>query len=118
MRNKNTFSPPGTAIYTGVRHDIDPLVNYVAFNKTDYDEDLKMSSDVFLLKENNPHFVQWYDIRGLHNIELIDAIAAEYKMHALSVENAVDVNQRPIFMEVDDGLFISFNAYFVQISER
>ena len=55
-------------------------------------------------------FVQWYDIRGLHDTELIGAFGKVFSVHPLAMEDIVDPGQRPKVDEYTDGLFISAKA--------
>jgi magnesium transporter len=48
----------------------------------------------------------WFDIRGLHDITLIEAFGRIFKMHPLILEDILNTQQRPKFEEYDTGIFI------------
>ena len=50
------------------------------------------------------------DIRGLHDIELIEEIGKIFAIHPLVLEDVVDVSQRPKYEEFDNGILCSLHA--------
>lgn len=109
-RKKNIGLPPGTAMYTGQKSDLLIRINYVEFNEHSYKEELDQKENRVLLHPSNLNLVQWYDIRGLHDEELINKIGAIFSMHPLAIEDAVDVMQRPLFTEYASGAFVSMKS--------
>ena len=51
--------------------------------------------------------VTWYDVRGVHDIGLIEKIGKKFSIHTLALEDIVDTQQRPKFEEYKKGLFIT-----------
>ncbi|WP_235297895.1 magnesium/cobalt transporter CorA [Portibacter marinus] len=113
-KRRNIGSVPGTIVYTGEKTTTPVKVNYIEYNNETH-----RSFDAFQRGELHIHppvekFVQWYDIRGLHNNKVIQSIADAYKIHPLALEDAVDVYQRPTYIEYQDGHFISLKALSYQ----
>lgn len=54
--------------------------------------------------------VSWYDIRGLHDIDIIQNIGALFTLHPLVLEDIADVHQRPKFDEYKDYCFLKFDS--------
>lgn len=49
-----------------------------------------------------PGMVQWINVDGIHNVELIDSIGKHFKIHPLTLEDVVNINQRPKFEDYDN----------------
>ena len=112
-QKKNIGLPPGTVMYTGQSTELDIRINYVEFSADKYKEELDQGEERVLLHPSNLNLVQWYDIRGLHDENLIKKIGGIFSMHPLAIEDAVDVSQRPLYTEYDTGAFLSMkNALF------
>lgn len=102
--------PPGTAVYTGLVNDSPIAVNYVEYLEEFYREELNINTEQIVLHQSDVNKVQWYDIRGLHDMDLINKIAKTFNMHPLATEDAIDVRQRPSYTEHKDSLLISLKA--------
>jgi len=106
-RKRNIGLPPGSAHYTGTDSENKVIVNYLEYDIDDIKSELNKSGRDIILHPFNENRIQWYDIRGLHDENLIKLISAKFKMHPLAVEDAVDVYQRPSYNEFEHGHFIS-----------
>ncbi|MDR1307497.1 MAG: magnesium/cobalt transporter CorA [Treponema sp.] len=62
-----------------------------------------------LLEHRNPAGNTWIDIPTLDH-DAVSALAAEYRIHPLTVEDILDPDQRPKAEEFDDYLFITLKA--------
>jgi len=113
----NIGLPPGTVQYTGQMTELDIRINYVEFNESHYKEELNQQHDKVRLHPSDLKLNQWYDIRGLHDEELIRKIGDTFSMHPIAIEDAVDVNQRPMFNDYYSGAFISFKSIFYDEEE-
>ncbi|MDR3336030.1 MAG: magnesium/cobalt transporter CorA [Treponema sp.] len=63
-----------------------------------------------LLSYKNPAGITWINVDGLDNFEAIHRLAEVYNIHALTVEDILNTEQRPKVEEFDHYLFISFKA--------
>jgi magnesium transporter len=111
-RKRNIGSIPGTFVYTGSKTNVPVSVNYIQYNSTDYKEESALENGDFLIYPPDDDHIQWYDIRGLHDTELLEQIAAAFKIHPLAIEDAMDVYQRPTYVEYIDAHFISLKLLF------
>ncbi len=100
-------SSPGSLIFTGKKRLADPNVTLVQYNEAEY---LEKHEKNHLPSLKAGAFLNWYDIRGLHQIELIEQIGKQYNIHALALEDILDTQQRPKFEEYDNGIFITAQA--------
>jgi magnesium transporter len=104
-RAKKIGQPPGTSLYTGIHHD-QPQITIIHYSEHDFHETHGTN-----LKEcggfpDETTGTTWINICGLSNISLIEEIATYYKLHPLTVEDILGVQQRPKIEEFDDYLFI------------
>ena len=72
------------------------------------DEHLKLAdcsmADVRKAKDRYP--VLWLDVEGLANLALVEEIAEEFKLHLLSIEDVINVHQRPKVEEYPDQVYV------------
>lgn len=99
--------PPGTSVFIGEQKVDKPIVTLVQFNETQFFE--KQATDGVPTAEVGD-FINWYDVKGLHDVALIDKIGKQHKVHDLVLEDISDTQQRPKFEEYDDGIFITLKA--------
>jgi magnesium transporter len=105
-KKRNTGLPPGTVVFTGKQKVEKIDVHYLAYNTETLQEQVIDNKRTHNIYAPDPTLVQWYDVRGLHDAELIMEIGHVFGVHALVLEDIVDVNQRPKFEEVDKSLFV------------
>jgi len=119
MRKKRKIGlPPGSMVYTGDRSDIPVQITYTEYDESHckletYDQGQKLP-----IHQSNEAIVQWYDVRGLHDINLMQTIAESFGVHALAMEDIVDVYKRPSYVEYKNGHFISLKAFEYDSSEK
>jgi magnesium transporter len=63
-----------------------------------------------LLAHRNSAGITWINVECLDRAELIHNLAGVYRVHPLTVEDILDVEQRPKVEEFDDYLFITLKA--------
>jgi len=109
QKKRNVGLPPGSVLYTGSINDTQVQVSYVSYDDENITEESSHSGQL-TLHPSDQSKVQWYDIRGLHDEDLIRSIGTRFSMHPIALEDAVDVHQRPAYTEYEDGHFISLRA--------
>ena len=50
--------------------------------------------------------VTWINVVGLHDVELLSALAEHFGLHPLALEDVVNVGQRPTMQEYEDHIFV------------
>ncbi|MFT4565082.1 MAG: magnesium transporter [Saprospiraceae bacterium] len=103
--------PPGSLVYTGTKTDIDVKITYIEYNEAYHQLETYEKSESLPIHQSNEAIVQWYDVRGLHDINLMQKIAESFGVHALAMEDIVDVHKRPSYVEYKNGHFISLKAF-------
>lgn len=110
-KKKKVGLPPGTLVYTGDNIDIPISITYVSYDQQNHTTETYDRSQKLPIHHSNEEIVQWYDIRGLHDTNLIQAIADSFGVHTLAMEDIVDVYKRPTHVEYKNGHFISLKSF-------
>lgn len=118
LKKRKTGHPPGTLIYTGEKTDIPVSITYVEYNGTNHSQDTYTDEKKLPIHQPKDELVQWYDIRGLHDINLIQKIADKFGVHTLAMEDIVDVHKRPTYVEYNNGHFISLKSFSYDKEKR
>lgn len=100
---KKIGSPPGTLHYTGEHGTERIRITLIRFNEKEYyEKDFYDLSECLTHTENDK--VNWINVDGVHNLPLIEKIGQIFKIHPLSLEDIVHVEQRPKFEDYDHYL--------------
>ena len=118
IRKRKIGLPPGTLVYTGVKTEIPVKITYIEYNEGSYQTETFDKSAELPIRQSDDKLIQWYDIRGLHDINLIQSIADSFGVHSLAMEDIVDVHKRPSYVEYKNGHFISFKAFDYNREEK
>ncbi len=112
---KKAGAPPGTMIYTGERHMEEVLMHLTEYRGDFFD--VQTAEDA-IPAAHSEEATRWYDMRGLHDIELVERVGKQHGMHALALEDIVDVQQRPKMEIFNDGVLIIIKAFAFDASTR
>jgi magnesium transporter len=109
-KRKKKGLPPGSVIYTGNKSQLEFWVHRLQFDQNELKiEDFKSSDNrAFDFEDNGRIF--WYDIRGIHDVNLINRVGDKFGIHNLILEDIANVFQRPKFEDFDNGVFITLKA--------
>lgn len=99
--------PPGTLVFTGERMVDTPNITLIEFNNEKIREEHAVDKKPEIEKGDH---ITWFDIRGIHDIELIGKIGKHFHIHPLALEDIVDTEQRPKFEEYEEGIFVTLKA--------
>lgn len=109
-KNKKIGLPPGSVVFTGSRKVEEVQIHYVKYDNEVLEEKTLNNQGRIIFHKSNNETVDWYDIRGLHDTELIEQIGSTFNIHPLVLEGVSDTHQRPKFEEYDNGIFIVIKA--------
>lgn len=104
-RVKKAGQPPGTPTYTG-KNKATSCISVINFTETDYYEK-KGTTLPECLAEAKDQGITWINVVGLNNSNLIEEVATHYHLHPLTVEDILNIEQRPKVDEFEDYLYIS-----------
>ena len=110
-KRAKTGLPPGTLVFTGKKHVEQPNISLLQYD-ADTIIDQEQKDRMAPLQEGPAK--HWYDVRGLHNTELIREFGEKYNIHPLAQEDILDTQQRPKMEEYDNGVFITIQALTIE----
>ncbi|PZX46914.1 magnesium/cobalt transporter CorA [Algoriphagus chordae] len=96
--------PPGALVYTGEKKLETVIINIISYDENDFYED-SINLDQLEEKLKQKKKVLWIDIIGLHEVELLQKIGMLFGIHKLTMEDILNVDQRPKMEVFDDYLF-------------
>ena len=96
--------PPGTLVFTGEKKVEKIHITIIAYDKDNYVEKEIDNIDDFISMKKLPGVV-WLNIDGLHNLDLIEKIGRHYNIHPLTLEDILNVDQRPKMEEFENYIF-------------
>jgi magnesium transporter len=82
-RRKTTGLPPGAIVFTGKQQVTQIAVQYVEYNEKHLRQESVEDVSIKTFHAPNEEVVQWYDVRGLHDVELIVEIGKVFSVHSL-----------------------------------
>ncbi len=93
--------PPGTLFYAGEQHTEKVKITLIQYNEAEIIE--KDFFDITeCLNHINPAMVKWINVDGIHNIDIVEKVGKQFNIHPLTLEDAVNTDQRPKFEDYDN----------------
>lgn len=107
-KQRKTGLPPGTLIFTGRQKVEAPNVSLLQYGPLGEPSEQQAKDQIPAADEGIP--MSWYDVRGLHKVELIQQLGERFNIHPLVLEDVLNTQQRPKFEEHDGAIFITVQA--------
>lgn len=108
-RAKKAGQPPGTAIYTGDKTQQASHLTVIHYTAKDLTEKSGTRlSECFTTQPQTG--VTWTHVSGLSDTDTIKTLAEQYHLHPLTVEDILNVEQRPKIEEFEGYYFITLKA--------
>lgn len=98
--------PPGTAVYTGSKKPITTTITVLTYTENDVHESKGKTLEECLPVIEKPG-VAWIHVNGLQDVALIQQLAQRYQIHPLTVEDILNVQQRPKVEQFENYVFIT-----------
>lgn len=100
---------PSIPIFTGKKHSEKISIQLFKYNNDDYLEDSNFSLKDF---EGFPEIKEnfWLNIHGIHDIKIIEQVCKKLNIHQLTIQDILDINQRPKIQEYDNYHFFSLKS--------
>jgi magnesium transporter len=108
--SKKVGKPPGVFEYTGLNTEIKTKIIVVDFATDKFSK--KEISSVKELEsglDSTENGLRWIRIIGFNNQEHFKSIAEHFEIHELTIEDILNVYQRPKIEEIDGALFAEIN---------
>jgi magnesium transporter len=104
-RSTKVGLPPGTLVHVGERK-----VEAARITVIDYDEANFQEKQVPAIEECFPFkatpTVTWINIDGLHQVDIIEKVGAQFELHPLILEDILHTGQRPKLEDFDNYMYI------------
>ena len=104
--SKKAGLPPGTLVHIGKKKTENVRINLFVYNQQNVEEKAFEDTDTFL-QQNDQSNVSWYNIDGIHKVELIETIGNHFNLHTLLLEDVLNTHQRPKVEYFEDYLFFT-----------
>ena len=107
---KSVGLSPGALVFTGSRRVETVDLSSIEFGLEGVVEKTFESADALAPPHSDAPVVQWVDITGLHDVDLLRSVGTKFGMHPLAIEDVASVGGRPHLTEYDGSLFISLGT--------
>ncbi len=95
---------PEELIFTGRKKVEKVMLHHLSYD-TDSVEERLYSNKVSAIGSDSK-VISWYDVRGMHDIKVIEALGKSHNMHPMMVADIVDTQHRSVFIEDPAGIYI------------
>lgn len=107
QNNKSKIGlPPGSIVFMGNQKVETVFIHHLQYDDKVLNENTFENRTEITFQKTPDGLVDWYDIRGLHDTDLIESIGQSFKIHPLILEDVANTNQRPKYEEYANGVFI------------
>src|SRR5579862_5057131 len=114
QRVKKAGQAPGTPTYTGEANNTPPDVTIITYSGDDFKQTTSHQLDESLLTTKSST-TTWVDIQKLHDVPLIEQLAKHYDLHPLTLEDILNVQQRPKVEEFEKYIFITLKMLALNV---
>ncbi|AZQ44510.1 magnesium/cobalt transporter CorA [Nonlabens ponticola] len=104
------FQPPGTISYVGEQRTEEVTTETILYNEHEFSQ-----QEGILLDRLEDDQVNWYNIDGVHDINLLERVGDKFNIHPLLLEDIANTTQRPKTEFYPEGIYqcikmISYDA--------
>lgn len=96
---------PGEVIFTGDKKVSAVKVHHLTYNG-DTIAEIELDTDPLSVSTTAEGMVSWRDVRGMHDIVLIESLGKQYGIHPMMVADIVDTHHHSVFIEDSKGIYI------------
>lgn len=99
---KTLGTSPGTLTYVGEEIEHAIKIKRIEYNATDYHIDEHSKLSACRLPQTGTPYVNWIDVDGIHDPNVVAALGQQYHLHPLLLEDVLNVDQKPKIDLYDD----------------
>ncbi len=99
--------PPGSIVYVGDQNQHVPSIRIIRFTPDAFTEKV-VSIEELATEATRPDGVRWLNLDGMHDVALLEEIGRCFNIHALTLEDIANTNQRPKTELFEDYMFVTF----------
>jgi len=108
-KKKTAGLPPGQLVHLGEKLTDKSVIELIQYDENDHQTIISGNFDEIISQIDN-HKINWINIDGLHNIELIKGIGEHFDIHPLVLEDILNPDQRPKIEDFDNYLFFTLKS--------
>ncbi|MCX7878724.1 MAG: magnesium/cobalt transporter CorA [Ignavibacteria bacterium] len=112
-KKKPTGALPGSLIYTGEKTTGEPVINLIKYDTTSCDQ-IKITEPENLRDVLDKNKINWIDIEGLNNVNLIGEIGKQLELHPLVTEDILNVEQRAKTEDYENYTYIVLRMFHLK----
>ena len=92
--------PPGTMVYSGEKHTEKVKITLIEYNEKELIERefFDIHECMSLVRKD---MITWINVDGIHDVALIERVGTLFNIHPLTLEDLVNIDQRPKFEDFD-----------------
>ena len=116
-RQKSQGEIPGSLILIGKQKMEKTRIRVIQYNEENIvEKELDKIEDVSSYVKHG--HITWINIDGLHNIKLLEQLGLKFKLTSLSLEDILNTDQRPKFVEDENNIVIILKAFMYETGAR
>ncbi|RXP44581.1 magnesium and cobalt transport protein CorA [Lutibacter sp. HS1-25] len=100
---------PTNFVFTGIQYTNEVSSQLFAYNKESHFELSNIKeNEINNFSDKTKQY--WLNIHGIHDVEKVSSFCEKIGIHQLTIQDILDVNQRPKFQEFEDYWFFSIKS--------
>ncbi len=107
---------PGTVVYVGAKRTEDIKLELVTYDQTNFSQQEISDKEISLIHKNVG--VNWLNVIGIHNANLIEKIGKEFNIHPLVLEDIVNTSQQPKIEEYSELIYAVMKMFYVDTKDE
>lgn len=101
--------PPGSLVHIGKENTEAVKLSMIKYNAKGFEKiDVKTVEDCKAAYNENE--INWINISGIHQTEIINEIGAAFGFHAIVLEDIANSEQRPKFEDYEDYVYVTLKS--------
>ncbi|HQF43423.1 MAG TPA: magnesium/cobalt transporter CorA, partial [Ignavibacteriaceae bacterium] len=114
---KNIGLAPGSLVYVGDKEKQPVTITLFSYKDEQFAEQkISQTDELFNYKESDT--INWINIDGVHNIEILERFGKNFNIHPLTLEDILNTNQRPKVDEYPNYLYIVLRMFFLDERDK
>ncbi|NOQ75148.1 MAG: magnesium/cobalt transporter CorA [Crocinitomix sp.] len=115
--SKKAGLPPGTLVHIGEKRSDHVKISVIDYTPEKINEIVCTSANE-IRQFKNEDSISWINIDGVHDLDLIQKIGDDFKLHHLVMEDIVNTDHRPKLEEFDDYIFLSIKMLGISPNKK
>lgn len=107
---------PGSLVYVGDVSEGPSTIHLTRYNEKE-SETFQVQSAEQINSLIQDEKVNWFNITGIHNTEIVEAVNKQFQIHPLITEDILNTDHRPKLEIYDEYLFVSMKAVYPEMEE-